>query len=229
MPAVRLEIHPVNPQRRFIDRTISVLQNDGVIVYPTDTVYGLGCNLHSKRALERIYRIKQLKPGKPLSFVCADLSHLAEYANVSKPTYRLLKHYLPGPYTFVLEATRQVPKILTSHQRTVGIRVPNCRTCQEIVKNLGNPIVSTSVDDRSDVSTAGSRRLLTDPDEIENQYGNDVDLILDMGPLGSETSTVVSLVDDEPVLLRAGKGEIHWSNNGGWLPRGESPSPRYEA
>ncbi len=222
MPAVRLELHPVNPQRRFIDRAVEVLRNDGVIIYPTDTVYGLGCDVRSKKAIEKIARIKRLKAGKPLSFVCADLSHLSEFAVVSKPTYRLLKHYLPGPYTFILEASRQVPRVLISKQKTVGIRVPDCRATRELVDQLGSPIVSTSADDRSELYTDGKRPMLTSPDDIEKQYGADVDLILDMGPLGAEASTVVSLVDDEPTLLRAGKGKSDWSNTGGWVEKGNS-------
>ncbi len=220
MPAVRLELHPVNPQRRFLERAIQVLQNDGVIIYPTDTVYGLGCDVRSKKAIERIMRIKRLKPGKPLSFVCADLSHLSEYAVVGKPTYRLLKHYLPGPYTFILEASREVPKLLLSKQKTVGIRVPDCKASRELVKLLDSPIVSTSVDDRTDGLMDGKRPMLTSPDEIEAQYGNDVDLILDMGVVGREASTVVSLVGDEPTLLRAGKGKSYWSDSGGWVENG---------
>lgn len=220
MPAVRLEIHPVNPQRRFLERAVEILRNDGVIIYPTDTVYGLGCNVHSRKAIERIHRIKKLKPGKPLSFVCADLSHLSEYATVSKPTFRLLKHYLPGPYTFILEASREVPKLLLSRQKTVGIRVPDCKCSRELVKLCDAPIVSSSVDDRTEGLAGGQRRMLTDPDEIEAQYGNDVDLILDMGPLGGEASTVVSLIGDEPTLLRAGKGKSYWSDSGGWIENG---------
>ncbi len=217
MPAVRLEIHPVNPQRRFLERAVNVLQNDGVIIYPTDTVYGLGCDVRSKKAIEKICRIKNLKPGKPLSFVCADLSHLSEYAVVSKPTYRLLKHYLPGPYTFILEASREVPKLLLSKQKTVGIRVPDCKAAKELVKMLDSPIVSTSVDDRTDGLLDGQRPMLCHPDEIEAQYGHEVDLILDMGVLGGQASTVVSLTGDEPTLLRAGKGKSYWSNSGGWV------------
>ncbi|GAB4250559.1 MULTISPECIES: L-threonylcarbamoyladenylate synthase [Deferrisoma] len=198
--AVMLSVHPVTPQTRHIRRAAEVLRDDGVIVYPTDTVYGLGCDITSKHAVERIMRIKGRDPKKPMSFVCADLTHISRYARVSNFAYRILKRFLPGPYTFVLEASREVPRLLLTKQKTVGIRIPDHPVCLELVKELGNPILSTSANLSGD-------EPLNDPAEIQRVLGGQVDLILECGVLPRVPSTVVSLVGDRVEVLREGAGD----------------------
>lgn len=200
--ALRLVVHPEHPQARHIRRIAEAVQAGSVIVYPTDTIYGLGCDIFHKKAIDRVYQIKQASPDKkPLSFVCADLTDLARYArNISNASYRLMKRLLPGPYTFILEASREVPRFMMSNRKTVGIRVPDNEICLSIVRELGRPVVSTSVTRRED-------EILNDPDEIERRFGNTVDIIVDGGVLVSMPSTVVDLTGEEPVVLRKGKGD----------------------
>ena len=199
--ALHLVVHPEQPQTRHIHRIVSQLQSGGLIVYPTDTMYGLGCDIFNKKAIDRIYQAKQRSHTKPLSFVCADLTDLAQYArNISNTTYRLMKRLLPGPYTFILEASRQVPKFMMSNRKTVGIRVPDNEICLSIVRELGRPIVSTSVTQHED-------EILNDPKIIEARFGKVVDIIVDGGILVSDPSTVVDLTGEEPVVLREGKGD----------------------
>ncbi len=201
--ALMLLVHPQTPQRRHIARAVEILRQDGVIVYPTDTVYGLGCDITSKRAVERIVRIKGRDPKKPMSFVCADLTHISRYARVSTFAYRILKRFLPGPYTFVLEASREVPKMLLTKQKTVGIRIPDHPVCLALVSELGNPILSTSA------NPSGAEPLNV-PSEIREILGRQVDLILECGVLSRVPSTVVSLVGDEVRVLREGAGDASY-------------------
>lgn len=201
--AVRLSVHPVNPQGRHIARAVEALKDGGVIVYPTDTVYGLGCDITSKHAVERIIRIKGRDPKKPMSFVCSDLTHIARYAKVSNVAYRLLKRFLPGPYTFILEANREVPKLLLTKQRTVGIRIPDSPTCLMLVKELGNPLLSTSA------NLTGAEPI-GDPEEIMHTLGPLTDIVLDAGILDRTPSTVISLVDDRIEVLREGAGAVEF-------------------
>ncbi|NOY46474.1 MAG: threonylcarbamoyl-AMP synthase [Deltaproteobacteria bacterium] len=198
--AVMLSVHPVTPQARHIRRAADVLRNDGVIVYPTDTVYGLGCDITNKHAVERIVRIKGRDPKKPMSFVCADLTHISRYARVSNFAYRILKRFLPGPYTFVLEASREVPRLLLTKQKTVGIRIPDHPVCLGLVKELGNPILSTS-------ANPSGADPLNQPEEIQRVLGGQVDLILECGVLPRVPSTVVSLVGERVQVLREGAGD----------------------
>ncbi|RMG87842.1 MAG: threonylcarbamoyl-AMP synthase [Candidatus Dadabacteria bacterium] len=198
--AVMLSVHPETPQIRHIRRAAEVLRNDGVIVYPTDTVYGLGCDITSKHGVERIIRIKGRDPKKPMSFVCADLTHISRYARVSNFAYRILKRFLPGPYTFVLEASREVPRLLLTKQKTVGIRIPDHPVCLELVKELGNPILSTS-------ANPSGEDPLNHPTEIQRVLGGQVDLVLECGVLPRVPSTVVSLVGDRVEVLREGAGD----------------------
>ncbi len=198
--AVVLSVHPVTPQARHIRRAAELLRNDGVIVYPTDTVYGLGCDITNKHAVERIVRIKGRDPKKPMSFVCADLTHISRYARVSNFAYRILKRFLPGPYTFVLEASREVPRLLLTKQKTVGIRIPDHPVCLGLVKELGNPILSTS-------ANPSGADPLNRPDEIQRVLGSQVDLILECGVLPRVPSTVVSLVGQQVRVLREGAGD----------------------
>ena len=198
-----VQVHPDNPQERHLAHAIDILKRGGVIIYPTDTVYGIGCSIYSTGAIERIYQIKQQDPQKPFSFVCSDLSHISEYAKVANPAFRLMKHLVPGPFTFVLPASRlkQLPKSLISKRKTVGIRVPNNKICLALVRGLGHPILSASVDINNGLA-------LNDPDIIKEVYENRVDLILD-GGLGSlQVSTVLDLTDDQPVVMREGAGDI---------------------
>lgn len=196
-----LRIHPVNPEPRHIARATEVLKTGGVIIYPTDTVYGLGCSIEDKNAIEKIYLIKRQRQDKPFSFVCADLTHISEYAHVSNAAFKLMKRLIPGPYTFILPAARMkhLPKILVSKRRTVGIRVPDSRITLALVRSLGHPILSTSV-------TTDDEQILNNPDDIVHHFRNRVELIIDGGPLISDPSTVVDLTTDTPVILRAGAG-----------------------
>ncbi|MBP8986013.1 MAG: threonylcarbamoyl-AMP synthase [Syntrophobacterales bacterium] len=195
-----LAINSDNPQTRLIRKTVDILRDGGIIVYPTDTVYGLGCDLFNKRGIEKIYEIKRRSMKQPFSFICADLKDISNYAIVSNYAYKTMRRMLPGPYTFILEATRLVPKILLTKRKTVGIRVPDNEICLSIVRELGHPIISTSV-------TTGDE-ILSDPAEIEKKYGRAVDLVIDGGILATEKSSVVSLVNDIPEVIRVGKGDV---------------------
>jgi len=200
----RLHLDPEHPKDRLIRQAADVLKQGGVIIYPTDTVYGLGCDIYNKNAIDRIYQIKGISKRQPLSFICPNLKEISKYAHVSNRAYKAMRHLLPGPYTFVLEATKFVPrKLLTTNKKTVGIRVPDHPICLRLLELFGNPIISTSVSD-------SNGRILTDPDELEAIYGNKVDLILGVGILASEPSTVIDFIEDEPEVLRAGKGEISY-------------------
>ena len=198
-----LKAHPENPQGRHIARAAAILRDGGVIIYPTDTVYGIGCSIFKKQAIEKVYQIKGQDPSKPFSFICSDLAHISEYAKVPNPAFRLMKHLLPGPFTFVLPASRlkQLPKSLISKRRTVGIRVPNNKICLALVRELGHPILSASVTD-----PAGN--ILNNPQDIREFYEKRVDLILDGGHSLLEVSTVLDLTDDQPVVVREGAGDI---------------------
>jgi tRNA threonylcarbamoyl adenosine modification protein (Sua5/YciO/YrdC/YwlC family) len=196
-----LQINPIHPQPRYVAKIVEILRSDGVIVYPTDTVYGLGCDIQSKKALERVRRIKKIDNRRHLSFVFADLKAIAEYAQVNDPTYKILRRYLPGPYTFVLQATRLVPRIVLTKRHEVGIRIPDNRICQALVGELGNPILSSSV-------RMPDEQLLDDPREIEKLYKGQVDLVVDGGVIMPQPSSIISLLEDVPQVLRAGKGDV---------------------
>ena len=196
----RLRIDPEHPKMRHIQRAVEVLRSGGVIIYPTDTIYGLGCDIFNRDAVKRVYHIKGKNYKSPLSFICPDLKEISRYAYVSNMAYRIMRKALPGPYTFVLPATNLVPKLLLSNRKTVGIRVPDHPICLELLKQFGGPIVSTSV-------VGENGELLNDPDEIERQYKHRVDLMLDAGILGLTPSTVVDLTSEKPVILREGKGD----------------------
>jgi tRNA threonylcarbamoyl adenosine modification protein (Sua5/YciO/YrdC/YwlC family) len=199
--AMILQINPVHPQPRHIARVADVLRSDGVIAYPTDTVYGLGCDIRSKKALDRVRRIKKIDNKRHLSFVFADLKTISQYAQVSDNDYKILRRYLPGPYTFVLKATRLVPRIVLTKRNEVGIRIPDNRICQALVAELGNPILSSSV-------RMPDEQLLDDPREIDNIYKGQVDLVVDGGVFLPEPSSIISLLEDEPNVIRVGKGDV---------------------
>jgi tRNA threonylcarbamoyl adenosine modification protein (Sua5/YciO/YrdC/YwlC family) len=193
------EVDPVHPQPRIIERAAQVLEDGGLIAYPTDTYYGIGCDLLSKKAIDRLYGIKNRDRKKPLAFLCPDLSDVAKYAKVSNFAYRIMRNLTPGPFTFVLEATKLVPDMMMSKQKQVGIRVPQAPLMLAIAAKLGRPIVTTSATDMEGA-------VLTDAKAIKDELGARLDLILDGGVQPSEPSTVVSLIGDEIEVLRQGKG-----------------------
>lgn len=200
-PAPILEVDPQNPQPRIVERAAKVLEDGGLIAYPTDTYYGIGCDLLSRKAIDRLYGVKGRDRKKPLAFLCPDLSDVAKYAIVSKFAYRTMKQLTPGPFTFVLNATRLVPDMMQSKQREVGIRVPQAPLMLAIASRLGRPIVTTSATDQDGT-------VLIDAKDIKEHLGSRLDLILDGGVQPNEPSTVVSLVDDQIEVLRQGKGII---------------------
>ena len=198
-----IKIHPVTPDQRLIAKAVEILRAGGIVIYPTDTVYGMGCSVEDKNAIEKIYLIKHQRKDKPYSFVCSDLTHISEYAHVSNAAFKVMKHLIPGPYTFVLPAAKmkQLPKILVSKRKTVGIRVPNSPTTLALVKELGHPILSTSV-------SLEDGSLLSDPDLIAQKFNNQVDAIIDGGTLVSDPSSVIDLTGGSPQVVRAGAGDV---------------------
>jgi tRNA threonylcarbamoyl adenosine modification protein (Sua5/YciO/YrdC/YwlC family) len=198
---VILQINPTHPEPRKVQRIVQILNEGGVIAYPTDTTYGLGCDLTNKQAIDRLYQIKGMSRDQALAFICPDLSDISRYAVVENPTYRVLKRFLPGPYTFVLTATREVPKMVQTKQKTVGIRVPNHPVAIAIVKELGRPLIS---------STAGRHGAepLVDPWEIEQEFTG-LDLVIDCGDAGGQVpTTVVDLSQGDVRIVREGAGPV---------------------
>lgn len=203
---LRLQVKSDTPQPRHIARAVEVLREGGLIVYPTDTTYGLGCDIFSKRSIDRIYLLKGIDAKHRLSFICSDLSEIARYAVVENRNYRILRHHIPGPYTFILPATREVPKLLQSNARTVGIRIPESPVCQALIKELGHPIISTTVARHSPEGTEYAR----EPEDVIRMFGRSVELLLDVGGLYGEPSTIIDLTGDAPVLVRKGSGDVSW-------------------
>jgi tRNA threonylcarbamoyl adenosine modification protein (Sua5/YciO/YrdC/YwlC family) len=224
-----LHLHPVDPQPRNIKTIVECLLDGGVIIYPTDTIYGLGCDIFQHKAVERICRIKQVDPAKAqLSFVCYDLSDLSNYTkSISTPLYRMLKNYLPGPYTFILPASKQVPKILKSKKDTIGLRIPDNTIARSLVRELGHPILSSSLpgnftghepkqnmahgrktsnDGPSAAPPAPWVEEYTDPEMIYDKFEKLVDIVIDGGIGGILPSTIVDCTGDEPVVTRKGLG-----------------------
>ena len=195
------ELHPVTPQLRFINKAVEVMKNGGVIIYPTDTVYGFGCDIYNKEAIERIYSIKLDAGTKLFSFICPDLKDITKYAKVSDYAYRSMKKLLPGPYTFVLPAAREVPKKLWTKRKTVGIRIPNNNIALTLAKELGNPILSTSVTNRKG-------EILFDPFEMQVIFNLQVDLMLSSGALEGKPSSIIDLSNAEPEIIREGAGDV---------------------
>jgi tRNA threonylcarbamoyl adenosine modification protein (Sua5/YciO/YrdC/YwlC family) len=197
-----LHIHPENPQPRQIKTAVECLQRGGIIIYPTDTIYGLGCDILQHKAIERVCRIKNVDPKKAqLSFICSDLSHLSDYAKqLTTATYRLLKEYLPGPYTFILPASKMVPKILQSKKDTIGLRIPDNKIAQAIINELGRPILSASL-------PGEMVEDYTDPEIMYENFMNEVDMVIDGGIGGIEPSTVIDCTKDEYEVIRQGAGK----------------------
>jgi tRNA threonylcarbamoyl adenosine modification protein (Sua5/YciO/YrdC/YwlC family) len=205
MVAKLFKTHPDNPEMRKISQVVECLRNGGVIIYPTDTVYGIGCDIHNQKAVERICQIKNINPKKRknLSFICNDLSHIAEYARIGNATFKLMKKALPGPYTFILETSSRVPKILNISKKNVGIRIPDNNIARMIVEELGNPIITSSVLAEDEVV-----KYLTDPEDIYEQYKHKVDMVIDGGNGTNLGSTIVDCSDDNITVLRQGAGDI---------------------
>ncbi len=198
-----LQINQENPQGRLIARVAETLRQGGVIAYPTDTTYGIGCDIFNRRGIKTIYQIKQRDARKPFSFICADLSDAANYAHVSNFAFKIMKRHLPGPYTFVLEATRIVPDSLTTRQKTVGIRIPDDEIAMAIVRELGHPLVTTS-------ANLTGESPLHDPAAIEEAMGRMLDMVIDGGIRFGDPSTVISLINDRVEVLREGCGDTSW-------------------
>lgn len=201
MAAPIIEVDPERPSPRTLERAVAVLREGGLIAYPTDTYFGIGCDLFSKKAILRLYELKQRDRKKPLAFLCSDLSDLTQYARVTNFAYRTLKQLTPGPFTFVLEATRVVPEMMMTRQKQVGIRIPDSLIARELPRLLGHPVVTTS-------ATTQEGDPLVDARDIKEQLGHALDLILDGGIQPSEPSTVVQLLEDRIEILRQGKGVL---------------------
>jgi tRNA threonylcarbamoyl adenosine modification protein (Sua5/YciO/YrdC/YwlC family) len=196
-----LEINLSNPQPRLITQVIETLRHGGVICCPTDTMYGIGCDIFNQKAVKRIYQIKRRPKDKPFSFMCASLVNISDYGHVGNTAYRLMRKNLPGPYTFVLSGTKLVPKIMLTKQKTVGIRVPDHAICLAIIEALGNPILNTSAALEEDDPVRSCH-------DAERLFGKQVDLIIDGGEIIPTPSTVISLLTEQPEILREGKGDI---------------------
>ena len=198
-----LQIHPQNPQERLIKQAVACLKSGGVIVYPTDTIYGLGCDIFQPKAIEKICQIKNIQPSKAmLSFICRDLSHLSDFTKpIDTPIYRTLKSHLPGAFTFILPASKQVPKLLQNKKSTIGLRIPDNIICQRILEELGNPILSTSL-------PGDNVEEYTDPEIIHDNFENRVDMVIDGGIGGITPSTVVDCTSGECIVIREGAGSF---------------------
>lgn len=196
-----LKINPYNPQERLINRAVDILKKGGIIAYPTDTFYGIGCDIMNKKAIEKVYAIKQRDKTKPFSFICPDLKDIATYAKVSNVAYRNMKRLLPGPYTFVLPGTKTVPKIMLTKRKTAGIRVPDNPIALMLSQELGNPIISTSATDPEGV-------VFEDPSLLHDYFSSRLDAVLDGGPVPGIPSSVISLVEDIPEIIRHGAGNV---------------------
>ncbi|MBW2011865.1 MAG: threonylcarbamoyl-AMP synthase, partial [Deltaproteobacteria bacterium] len=178
-----------------------ILKKGGVIAYPTDTYYGIGCDIMNKKAIERIYLLKKRKKTKPFSFICSGLKNISHYAKVSNYAYKTMKRLLPGPYTFILEGSKIVPKIMLTKRKTAGIRVPDNRICMALIEEMGNPIISTS-------ATMKDGNILNDPYFIQDHFGSGIDVVIDGGTVAGEPSSVISLIDDIPEIIRKGIGDV---------------------
>ena len=195
------ELHPEDPELRYINKAVQVLRKGGIIIYPTDTVYGMGCDIYNKKALEKLFRIKNDVGTKLFSFICSNFKEISKYAKISDYAFKKMKYLLPGPYTFILPTTRLVPKELWSKRKTVGIRIPNNKVALKLVELLGNPIISTSTTNRKG-------DVLYEPFEIRNIFNNQIDLMLASGNLIGDPSSVIDLSEDQPEIIRRGAGDV---------------------
>ncbi len=195
------KINPKNPQARLITKVVEILKKGGIIAYPTDTYYGIGCDIMNKKAIEKIYELKQRNRIKPFSFICSGLKNISNYAKVSNYAYKTMKRLLPGPYTFVLEGSKLVPKIMLTKRKTAGIRMPDHPICLELVEMLGNPIITTS-------ATMPDGTNFFDPSLIHDFFYPRIDVVIDGGPVPGHPSSVISLINDMPEVIRKGRGDI---------------------
>jgi tRNA threonylcarbamoyl adenosine modification protein (Sua5/YciO/YrdC/YwlC family) len=196
-------VHQQNPHKRIILNATQILGKGGLIIYPTDTIYGIGCNLHNKSALQRVYQLKKKSKFDPISIIVRDIKQASNYCKISNFAFKIMKHCLPGPYTFILPSSREIPRIMLSKRKEVGIRIPDNEICHTILENFQYPLVNTSVNIHSD-------EILNDPDEIEKIYKNEVEIFLDADWLpDAQESSIVSLVNDEIKVFREGKGDIN--------------------
>ncbi|MDD5340900.1 MAG: L-threonylcarbamoyladenylate synthase [Patescibacteria group bacterium] len=200
--AIILKINFEKPEREKIGKVVEVLKAGGIIVYPTDTIYGLGCDIFKKQAVEKIYQLKGRARKKPLSIIFADIKEVAKYCIIQDYAYRLMNKVLPGPYTFILKARNAMPKTFLPKNRTVGVRIPNNQICLEIVKALGNPIITTSLN-------ISGEDVMSDPKQLSKEMSNKIEIIIDNGPLALEPSSVIDLSGDKPEVLRRGLGELN--------------------
>ena len=196
-----LKINPINPQRRLILKVVDILKQGGIIAYPTDTFYGIGCDIMNKKAIEKIYLLRHRDRNKPFSFICSGLKNISDYAKVSNYAYKTMKRLLPGPYTFILEGSKLVPKIMLTKRRTAEIRVPRSPICIELVQELGNPVISTS-------AKAPDNTVFDDPSLIYDHFRSTIDLVIDGGPVPGKPSSVISIINDEPEIIREGIGDV---------------------
>jgi tRNA threonylcarbamoyl adenosine modification protein (Sua5/YciO/YrdC/YwlC family) len=205
MPAELLKIHPVNPEGRKIQHAVDVLRKGGIIIYPTDTIYGIGCDLMNRKSIERLCQVMNIKPQKlDLSFICNDLSHISEYVKrIDTPVFKILKQALPGPYTFILESSSKVPRILNVNKKTVGIRIPDHAIPRTIVAQLGNPLITSSIKDDDII-----KEYTTDPEEIYEDFKHSVDLVIDGGPGNNIPSSVIDCTEGQVVVIRKGLGDV---------------------
>jgi len=195
------KINPKNPQERLITNVVEILKKGGVIAYPTDTYYGIGCDIMNKKAIEKIYQLKHRNKIKPFSFICSGLKNISHYAKVSNYAYKTMKRLLPGPYTFILGGSKLVPKIMLTKRKTAGIRVPDNSICLALIEALGNPIISTS-------ATKPDGTIIYDPSLIHDFYHPRIDMVIDGGPVPGLPSSVISLINDIPEIIRKGRGDI---------------------
>ncbi|MFQ5583035.1 MAG: L-threonylcarbamoyladenylate synthase [Calditrichia bacterium] len=198
---ITYEIHPENPHKRYIQKAVEALESGQLVIYPTDTVYGLGCSINNKQAIERIYKIKGKSKFTPMSIICSSIRDAAKYARISNFAFRVMKRCFPGPFTVVLEATREIPKLMLTRQKEIGIRIPDNKVVIEIVELLGHPIITSSIN-------IPGEEILNDPEKIIEIYSGKVDLLLDTGPLPEPVpSTVLRIEDNNVEILREGKGD----------------------
>ncbi len=205
MIAEFIKIHPVNPEGRKISHVVDVLRQGGIIVYPTDTIYGVGCDLMNRKSVQRLCQILDIRPQKlDLSFICNDLSHISEYVKrLDTPIFKILKKTLPGPYTYILESSSKVPKILDVNKKTVGIRIPDHNIARAIVQHLGNPLITSSIKNDDVI-----KEYTTNPEEIFNDFKHQVDLVIDGGPGGNIPSTVIDCTGGGITIVRKGLGDV---------------------
>lgn len=196
-----VHINPINPQPRLIEKAVEILKDGGIIAYPTDTFYGIGCDIMNKKAIEKIYRLKHRDQSKPFSFICSDLTNISEYAKVSNYAYKTMRRLLPGPYTFILEGSKMVPKIMLTKRKTAGIRVPAHEICLKLVERLGNPIISTS-------AGLPNGETFDNPSLLHDHFGANIDMVIDGGNVAGEPSSVISLINDTPEVIRIGLGDV---------------------